>query len=85
MKLDGSDVTNMQDTELSKCEWFDIKDIRDMQLYSIANNIMKKLILPNVSDDGTWIHDSSIDIYQGLLSLGWTEKMSEKNKRFYCS
>ena len=46
---------------------------------------MEKLILPNVSDDGTWIQDESIDVNQGLKSQGWIEKKEELNTKYYCN
>ena len=55
LKEGASDEINMQESELSKCEWLSFKDIRETQFYSIANQIMTKIILPNVSDDGKWI------------------------------
>ena len=44
----------MQESELAACEWKAFKELRDMEFYSIANQIVDKLILPNVTDDGKW-------------------------------
>ena len=51
----ASDKINMQETELSKCEWLSFNDIRNLKFYSVANQVMTKIILPNVSDDGKWV------------------------------
>ena len=55
MKSVGSTELDMQTSELGKCEWMPFKDIRDIKFYSIANQIMTKHILPNVSNDGKWV------------------------------
>jgi hypothetical protein len=54
MMAKGSCEIFMQENELSQCEWLNFKDLRATKFYSIANHIMTELILPNVSDDGTW-------------------------------
>jgi hypothetical protein len=83
MKLkDGAeDKIDMQETELSKCEWLSFKDLRDIQFYSIANQIMTDIILPNVSDEGKWIghhySDNPEDVFENLRYKSFGQKKAE--------
>ena len=79
----------MQESELSKCEWLSFKDIRETQFYSIANQIMTKIILPNVSDDGKWIGDYYCDtenVHENLKYKSFSPKKAElfgRKQTFY--
>ena len=52
MDIDGSTEINMQESELSKCEWLEFKKLFDTEFYSIAHQVMTKLILPSVDQQG---------------------------------
>jgi 8-oxo-dGTP diphosphatase len=55
MECIGSTDLNMQSSELSRCEWLPFSELRQTKFYSIANQVMTNIILPNVSDEGKWI------------------------------
>ena len=54
MKAKGTCEIDMQEDELSACEWLSFKDLRKTEFYSISNHIMTELVLPLVNDDGIW-------------------------------
>lgn len=60
MMAKGSCEIVMQENEISQCEWLHFKDLRESEFFSIANQIMKDLILPNVSDEGIWKEENAI-------------------------
>lgn len=68
----GATDIKMQENEISKCEWLSLKDLREQQLYSVANHLIKNIVLPCVSDDGQWIGrqdlaDPSLPQYDRLI------------------
>ena len=80
LKEGRGDKIKMQETELSKCEWLSFKDIRDVQFYSIANQIMTDIILPNVNDQGKWMghqYCDDKDVIENLRYKSFGQKKAE--------
>ena len=74
LKVDGQSdpQIKLQENEISRCEWLPIKELRQQQLYSVANHLIKNVVLPCVSDDGEWIGrqdlaDPSLPSYDRLI------------------
>ena len=42
----------MQEQELQACEWIEMKDLKDVQFYVSANQIIHSCILDHVNEDG---------------------------------
>jgi len=59
-------IINMQESELAACEWKSFKEMREMEFYSIANQIVDKIILPNVTDDGKWKTENNLNVTENL-------------------
>ena len=66
-KPDTDPIIKMQESELAACEWKTFKEMREIEFYSIANQVVSKLILPNVDDDGKWKNqDNDLDVIDNL-------------------
>ena len=66
-KPDTDPIIKMQESELAACEWKTFKEMREIEFYSIANQVVSKLILPNVDDNGKWKNqDNGLDVIDNL-------------------
>ena len=73
MEIDGSTQIQMQESELSECEWLEFKHLFDTQFYSIAHQVMTKLILPNVDQQGV-IHIQKVKTLSQIKGEVWGRK-----------
>lgn len=91
MKCTGTTQIAMQSSEISQCEWLPFSEMRKLKFYSIANQVVWRYILPNVSDDGKWVgfthynsnSDSVLDNLR-FKTLGRTQtQVAGREQAFY--